>query len=164
MASAVEHPDPRLSAEPDVLSSAAAGPAAARGAVLRMGSFIAGSLFSVAAAALMFRYLGVIDTGRYTTAMSLGALVTGLSDLGLTGVGLRELSVLRGEQRTLFTRNLLGMRLAFALVGALLITLFAFAAYGPAGCRRSNSHAWSSPPPRSPCWCSSALICSPSWP
>ncbi len=131
MASAVEHPAQQLSVESDVLSSAAAGPAAARGAVLRMGSFIAGSLFSVAAAALMFRYLGVIDTGRYTTAMSLGALVTGLSDLGLTGVGLRELSVLRGEQRTIFARNLLGMRLTFALVGALLITLFAFAAYGP---------------------------------
>jgi O-antigen/teichoic acid export membrane protein len=115
----------------DVLSSTAAGPAAFRGATLRLISFVAGALFSVGAAALLFRYLGVIDTGRYTTAMSLGALIMGLSDLGLTGVGLRELSVLRGEQRSAFTRNLLGMRLACALVGALLVGLFAFAAYGP---------------------------------
>ncbi len=131
MVSAVKPPGERAPAGSDVLSTPAAGPAVVRGATLRMGSFLGGSLFSVGAAALLFRHLGVIDTGRYTTAMSLSALVTGLSDLGLTGVGLRELSVLRGEQRATFTRNLLGMRLTFALMGILLITSFAFVAYGP---------------------------------
>jgi O-antigen/teichoic acid export membrane protein len=130
MASTVEPP---VAPEPveDVLASAAAGPAVVRGASLRVGSFAVGSLFSVAAAALLFRHLGVVDTGRYTIAMSLGALVSGLTDLGLTGVGLRELSVLRGTQRAVFTRNLLGMRLTFALLGALLVSAFAFVVYGP---------------------------------
>jgi O-antigen/teichoic acid export membrane protein len=129
--SALARPGEQRPTEANVLSTSAAGPAVVRGAALRVGSFAAGSLFSVAAAALLFRYLGVIDTGRYTTAMSLSALVTGLTDLGLTGVGLRELSVLRGEERAAFTRSLLGVRLVFALVGVLLVTSFAFAAYGP---------------------------------
>src|SRR5580704_15825761 len=89
----------RRPADAGVLSTSAAGPAAARGAVLRMGSFIAGSLFSVTAAALLFRHLGLVETGRYTIAVSLAALVSGLTDMGLTGIGLRELSVLRAERR-----------------------------------------------------------------
>ncbi len=131
MVSATTSPGERAPAGANVLSTPAAGPAAARGATLRMGSFVAGSFFSVAAAALLFRHLGVYDTGRYTIAVSLAALVSGLTDLGLTGVALRELSVLRGERRAAFTRDLLGMRLTFALLGALLVTLFAFLAYGP---------------------------------
>jgi O-antigen/teichoic acid export membrane protein len=131
MVSAVKLLSEQTPAVPDVLSTSAVGPAVVRGATLRMGSFVAGSLFSVGAAALLFRHLGVIDTGRYTTAMSLSTLVIGLSDLGLTGVALRELSVLRGEPRATFTRSLLGMRLVLAFAGVLLITVFAFAAYGP---------------------------------
>ncbi len=130
MVSAVESLGERAPTESDVLSTPAAGPAVVRGATLRMVSFSVGSLFSVLAAALLFRHLGVFDTGRYTIAMSLGALVTGLTDLGLTGVGMRELSVLRGAQRDAFARTLLGMRLTCALLGALLVTMFAFAVYG----------------------------------
>jgi O-antigen/teichoic acid export membrane protein len=124
-------PKVRLPNGVEVLATPAAGPAAARGATLRMGSFVIGSLFSAAAAALLFRYLGVVDTGRYTIAMSLAALASGLTDLGLTGVGLRELSVLHGERRAAFMRDLLGMRLTLALIGVLLVVAFAFVAYGP---------------------------------
>ena len=116
--------------EPDALSAPTAGPAVVRGTTLRIGSFVGGSLFSVGAAALLFRHLGVIETGRYTTATSLSALVAGLTDLGLTGICARELSVLRGEQRASYVRNLLGLRTVLALTGVLLVTTFAFAAYG----------------------------------
>ncbi len=117
--------------EPDVLATPAAGRAVVRGTALRISSYVGGSLFGVAAAALLFRHLGVIDTGRYTTAISLSALVAGVTDLGLAGVCVRELSVLRGEQRTSFVRNLLGLRLVLASAGILLVTCFAFVAYGP---------------------------------
>ena len=60
--------------EPDARATPDSGATAVRGTTIRLVSFIAGSLFSVAAAALLFRHLGVIETGRYTTAMSLGAL------------------------------------------------------------------------------------------
>ncbi len=116
--------------EPDALSAPTAGAAVVRGTSLRIASFAVGSLFSVGAAALLFRHLGVIETGRYTTATSLSALASGLTDLGLTGICVRELSVLRGEQRRSFARNLLGLRLVLAVAGVALVTVFAFAAYG----------------------------------
>jgi O-antigen/teichoic acid export membrane protein len=116
--------------EVDLLSTPEAGPAVVRGGVMRTGAFLGGSLFSVAAAALLFRKLGVTDTGRYTTAMSLGAVVVGVTDFGLNIIGLRELSVLRGEQRDSLARTIIGMRLVLTSAGAIVVTAFAFAAYG----------------------------------
>jgi O-antigen/teichoic acid export membrane protein len=117
-------------ADPDLLSTDQAGPAAARGGTLRAGAFLAGSLFVLGSAALLFRRLGVVETGRYTTASSLGSVVVGLTDLGLTAIGMRELAVLRGSERAELARNLLGMRLVLTLLGSLIVTVFAFAVYG----------------------------------
>jgi O-antigen/teichoic acid export membrane protein len=114
----------------DLLATSQAGPAAVRGGALRVGSFAAGSLFSVGAAALLFRHLGVVGTGRYTIAMSLAAIVTGFTDLGLTAIGIRELAVLGGDRRAAFARNLLGMRMALTAIGVVIVSAFAFAAYG----------------------------------
>lgn len=114
----------------DLLSTTAAGNVAIRGGALRVGSFAAGSLISILGGALLFRHLGVIDGGRYTTALSLAAVVGGLSDLGLTAIGVRELASLEGERRVRLARNLLGIRLVLTLLGVLIITVFAFVAYG----------------------------------
>jgi O-antigen/teichoic acid export membrane protein len=114
----------------DLLSTSAAGPAAVRGGALRIGSFLAGTLASVGSAALLFRHLGVVDTGHYATAMSLSAVVTGLTDLGLTAIGIREYAVLTGERRARMARNLLGMRLVLTVIGVIVITAFAALAYG----------------------------------
>jgi O-antigen/teichoic acid export membrane protein len=115
---------------PDALSAPDTGPAVVRGAALRVGSFGGSALCSVGAAALLFRYLGVVQTGQYAIAMSLSAVATGLTDLGLTVVGMRELTLRHGEQRARIARNLLGMRIAVSGAGVLAISLFAFAAYG----------------------------------
>ena len=123
-------PDIAEALESDLLSSPEAGPAAVRGGAIRIGSFLGGALLSVGAAALLFRHLGVVNTGRYTTAISLAAIVTGFTDLGLTAIGIRELSVLRGEQRAGFARSLLGIRLVLTTAGIAIITVFAFLAYG----------------------------------
>jgi O-antigen/teichoic acid export membrane protein len=117
-------------AEADLLSTAEAGPAAVRGGAMRISSFLAGSLVSVGTAALLFRHLGVVDTGQYTTALSLSAVVTGFTDLGLTAIGMRELAVLRGQERASLARNLLGIRLVLTVVGVILLSGFAFLAYG----------------------------------
>jgi len=115
---AVEHP-------PDLLDSAAAGPAAIRGGTLRIAAYGIGTLSGVVAAALLFRHLGVVETGLYSLATALVAIIAGISDLGLTAIGVRELSVRTGEARDAVARNLLGLRLATSLVGAVAITLFA---------------------------------------
>ncbi|HTB70242.1 MAG TPA: hypothetical protein VK707_04620 [Solirubrobacteraceae bacterium] len=128
---AVERPaDADALAEVDLLSSAEAGPAAVRGGAMRISSFLAGSLVSVGTAALLFRHLGVVSTGRYTTALSLSAVVTGFTDLGLTAIGIRELSVLKGQQRASLARNLLGIRIVLTTIGVLVLSGFAFLAYG----------------------------------
>jgi O-antigen/teichoic acid export membrane protein len=114
----------------DLLSTPEAGPAAVRGGALRVTSFLAGTLVSVGAAALLYRHLGVVDTGRYATALSLSAVVTGLTDLGLTAIGVREYAVLTGERRASVARNLLGMRLVLTVIGVILVAIFAALAYG----------------------------------
>ena len=90
-----------------------------------------GSLFSVLAGALLFRHLGVDDAGKYTTALSLAAIVTGFTDLGLTAIGMRELATLGGDERRRMAANLLGIRLALTVAGVAIVTLFALLAYGP---------------------------------
>jgi O-antigen/teichoic acid export membrane protein len=119
---------PAVEAE-DLLSSSAAGPAAVRGGVIRISTFLVMALMGVATAALLFRHLGVVDTGRYTTALVLSAVVTGLTDLGLTAVGIRELAVLKGEARGRLSSNLLGIRLVLTTLGVIGVTVFALIAY-----------------------------------
>lgn len=129
---AVEAPLPDGSAEEhDLLATADAGPAAVRGGALRLTSYAAASLAALGSGALLYRHLGVIDSGHYTAASSLVALVATASDLGLTAVGIRELSIRRGEARQQMSRTLLGLRLLITSIGVLAVTLFALLAYGP---------------------------------
>jgi O-antigen/teichoic acid export membrane protein len=96
---------------------------------MRVGGYFAGTLVSVLAAALLFRHLGVKDTGLYITALSLVAIVGALSDLGLTAVGVRELSTRPPDERWPLARDLLGLRITLTIVGGLVVTLIASAAY-----------------------------------
>ena len=70
---------------PDVLDTSAAGPAAIRGGAIRIVAFAAGTVFGVTSGALLYRHLGVVDTGRYSLAISLVAIVAGR--LGLRADG-----------------------------------------------------------------------------
>jgi O-antigen/teichoic acid export membrane protein len=59
------------------------------------------------------------------------AIVAGLSDLGLTAIGVRELSIRTHEDRDLLARNLLGLRIVLSGLGVIAVTVFAAAAgYG----------------------------------
>jgi O-antigen/teichoic acid export membrane protein len=117
--------------EADVLMSARAGPAAVRGGALRVGGYIVGVIVSALAAALLFRHLGVVDTGRYVTALSLVAIVGALSDLGLTAVGVRELAAHSGPARWQLARDLLGLRITLTVAGGVVMTAIAWLAYSP---------------------------------
>lgn len=107
------------------------GHEAARGGALRAGGFLAGQLLTVGAVALLFRHLGVDDAGRYVLVLSLVAIVGGLTDLGLTTLGVRELSTAAPEARRALMADLLGLRLAATIAGVALVVAFAAAAgYG----------------------------------
>ena len=115
----------------DILSTSAAGAAAARGGGLRVGGYIVGALFSVVSASLLTRHLGVVQFGEYVTALSLVAIVGALSDLGLTAVGVRELSMRPPEERRALARDLLGLRITLTLLGSVAVVVLAWLAYSP---------------------------------
>jgi O-antigen/teichoic acid export membrane protein len=111
----------------DVVPEGGAGAAAARGGLQRAGGFLAGQLLTVGAVALLFRHLGVDDTGQLVTVLSLVAIVQGFTDLGLTTLGVRELSRTPPEGRRALMADLLGLRLAATTVGGALVVAFAAA-------------------------------------
>jgi O-antigen/teichoic acid export membrane protein len=113
----------------DLLSTPQAGPAAVRGGGIRVASFFIGTLASALSAALLFRHLGVGDTGRYVTILSLVAIVSGFSDLGLTAVGIREASVHPDAERGPLLRELLGLRLTMTVLGVAILALVAGLGY-----------------------------------
>jgi O-antigen/teichoic acid export membrane protein len=115
----------------DVLDTSGAGPAAVRGGALRVGGYMVGILVNAASAALLFRHLGRVETGRYVLALSLVAIVGALSDLGLTAVGVRAISARATADRWLVARDLLGLRILLTVVGGSAVV--AVAAWGYPG-------------------------------
>lgn len=101
----------------DILDSEHAGPAAVRGGVLRIAGYVVGVLLTVVSAAFLFRQLGVEDGGRYVLVLSTVTLAAGVTDAGLSSIGVRELSLEKGPGRVELMRTLLGLRIAFTLAG-----------------------------------------------
>jgi O-antigen/teichoic acid export membrane protein len=86
---------------------------------------------SLISAPLLIRSLGVVEFGRYLTALSAAALATGATEAGLTTAALREYAVLEGRERTDFMRDVLGMRLALSGAGvAVAVAFMTIAGYG----------------------------------
>ncbi len=118
---------------PHLLETPDAGPAAIRGGAIRVSGFGAGVAMTTLSAALLFRHLGVDDGGRYVTVLALVSIVAGLTDAGLTGIGMRELVVRHPSEREPLLRNLLGMRIVLGSVGlAGAVAFAALAGYGSA--------------------------------
>jgi O-antigen/teichoic acid export membrane protein len=118
--------DPALADSPDrdILDTTDAGPAVIRGGLLRFGGYGIGTLATVASSAVVIRHLGLIDTGHFTTVMALVMIVATISDLGLTGIAVREYASGPRSEGRLLLRNLLGIRIVIALSGVTLAVLF----------------------------------------
>jgi O-antigen/teichoic acid export membrane protein len=101
----------------DPLDAESAGATAVRGSALRAGGYAAGMLLSLVSAPLLVRHLGVADYGVYITITSLVTIVAGISDLGLTSLGVREWARRGAHHRGSLMRDMLGARLGFTLVG-----------------------------------------------
>jgi O-antigen/teichoic acid export membrane protein len=84
---------------------------------MRVVSYGTGALVSAGAAALLFRHLGLLNIGRYVTALSIVAIVGGVSDLGLNAVGLRDSATLDARGRSELFADLLGLRLTLTALG-----------------------------------------------
>jgi O-antigen/teichoic acid export membrane protein len=120
---------PSEAPEVDILDASTAGRLAVRGGALRVGSYLAGSLAGLGAAALLYRHLGGIGVGRYGLILALVGIVAAFSDLGLTAMGTRSASTMAVQERTAMLRDLLGLRLALSVVGIAVIALICAAVY-----------------------------------
>ena len=117
----------------DLLGTPEAGPAVIRGGALRSGGYILGIGLSVASAPLIIRHLGVVDYGRYLTVISIVTIVAGVTEAGLTSIGVRELALVDRSERPRIIANLMGMRLAITLAGVAIAVAFTLlAGYVPA--------------------------------
>jgi O-antigen/teichoic acid export membrane protein len=109
----------------DLLDTPVAGPRVIRGGLLRLAGHVVGAVFTVASSAVVIRHLGVVDTGRFVTVMALVTIVGSISDLGISAIGVREYSVRPRDEGHRFLRNVLGIRVAFALLGLAVAVAFA---------------------------------------
>ena len=115
-------------ADHDLLGTPEAGPAAVRGGVLRVVGYGVGVLLTVGSAAVLFRHLGVDDSGRYVLVLALVTLFGGVTDAGLSTIAIRELSTVGGMERGVLLRNLLGLRILFTIAGVALACGYAVVA------------------------------------
>jgi O-antigen/teichoic acid export membrane protein len=121
--------DPAVAGSPDappgdILDTRQAGPAVIRGGMLRVLGYGLGMVATVASSAVVIRHLGLIDTGRFTTVTAMITIVVTVSDLGLTGIAVREYAVGKEGEGQQFLRHLLGIRLLIAVSGVAIAVLF----------------------------------------
>src|SRR5690349_18552580 len=115
----------------DVLTSPEAGGRVIRGSVWRAGGGVAGSLVGIATAALLLRHLGVAESGRYVTVISLLAIAVAVADIGLNVSGSRWLALRAPADRAQLIGNILGQRMVLMPVALLLVIAFAVLAGYP---------------------------------
>src|SRR5271167_534042 len=115
----------------DVLDTRAAGPAALRGSVLRIGAYILGILLSLISVRVLITHIGVEDFGRYVTVISLVTIVGGFTEGGLNSIVLREFATLPRDHQRQMMRSAIGIRLVLTTAGVVLAVAFAaVAGYG----------------------------------
>src|SRR3954465_7372358 len=118
-------------AEPELLDTSAAGPAAIRGSALRTAGYAAGVVLSLGSAPLIFRHLGVEEFGRYAAVLSLVTLAGGFSEGGVNAIALREWSTTPPGRREPILANLLGIRIVLNTIAVVAAIAFAaLAGYG----------------------------------
>ena len=101
----------------DVLDSDQAGTKAIRGGAVRTAGFGLALLFSAISVPFMVRHLGPVDYGYFVTVSSIVFIIGGVTEAGLTNLGIREVSVLDGDARVSFLSNLVGLRFALTIPG-----------------------------------------------
>jgi len=115
----------------DVLTSSEAGGRVIRGSAMRVGAAGAGIVVGVPTAALLLHHLGVAESGRYVTVLSLVAIASSVVDLGLNVSGSRELALRPPEGRAALIANILGQRVWITPIAVLAIVSFAVLAGYP---------------------------------
>ncbi len=116
----------------DALSSPGAGGKVIRGSAMRTVANVGGIVLGLITATLLLRHLGVAESGRYVTVMSLVGIAVSVIDTGLNATASSELARREPEVRRELLANVLGQRLIVAPLAMLLVVAFALVAGYPA--------------------------------
>ena len=125
----------------DVLRSSEAGGKVIRGSALRVGANVAGLVLGLLTATLLLRHLGVENSGRYVTVLSLVGIAVSIVDTGLNVTATSELARREIGTRRPLLANVLGQRLLVAAVAWVVLVAFAIVAGYPAEMVRGTALA-----------------------
>ena len=117
--------DLTLPAEEDILRSGEAGGRVIRGSAWRAIAGVAGSIAGVGTAALLLRHLGVAESGRYVTVISLLSIPVMVGDLGLNVSASRWLALRAAGERRALVANVLAQRLLIMPLAIVVMLIFA---------------------------------------
>ena len=115
----------------DILTAPEAGGRVIRGSVWRLGASVAGIALGLVTAALLLHHLGVSESGRYVTVLSLVAIMSAVADLGVGITASRELALRSTSERRALVANVVGVRIVILPPTLALVVLFAFVAGYP---------------------------------
>lgn len=111
--------------EPSVLSDEHVGKRVIHGGAQRGVGFVLANALSVGCAVILLRYLHVAGFGRYGIVLAVVGVVYGISEMGLTATGTRELALCETEAEVRDTlAHVLGLRIAITTLGVLLGVAF----------------------------------------
>lgn len=119
-------------AREDVLRARGAGRRVIHGSALRVGANVTGLILGLVTAMLLLRHLGVEDSGRYVTVLSLVGIAVAIVDTGLNVSASSDLAQREVAGRRLLLANVVAQRLVVAAVALLVLVGFALLAGYPA--------------------------------
>jgi len=120
-----------LDATEDALTSPGAGGKVIRGSATRVAANLAGVVLGLVTATLLLRHLGVAESGRYVTVMSLVGIAVSVVDTGLNTTASSEMARRESSARRELLANVLGQRLIVAPLSMVAIVAFAVIAGYP---------------------------------
>jgi O-antigen/teichoic acid export membrane protein len=115
----------------DVLRSSGAGGRVIRGSALRVGANVLGLVLALLTATILLRTLGVEESGRYVTVMSLVGIAVAIVDNGLNVAASKDLTVRERSERRELLGNIVGQRIVVALLAWVCLVGFSLVAGYP---------------------------------
>lgn len=109
------------------LRSGDAGTVAATGGALRVQTRVLAMALALGATLVLVRKLSEAQFGELSLIVALVTIVSGISDLGLSGVGIREWIRRPPHERRALLADLLGLRLVSIAIASVLVLAFAVA-------------------------------------
>jgi O-antigen/teichoic acid export membrane protein len=115
-----------------ILTEARAGRQVIRGTAWRLAANAGGIGLGLVTAALLLHHLGVAESGRYVTVISLVGIAVAVADTGLNVAASRDLALRDPDDRRSLTANVIGQRMLVMPVAVAVVVGFAALAQYPA--------------------------------